>query len=120
LRGDSNEQIAGERLNMKILRVKISALGEITVDEHAASLAQLSASLVELKKVKSVVLYHRENPEGEPHPNAITVTNLVVQHRLPICFCVKPDFSDAGVNPVLSPQQPAEATVATKPWWKFW
>jgi hypothetical protein len=104
---------------MKILKIKVSTHGEIKVDEQAATLAQVSAKLIELKKAQAVVLYHREHSEDEPHPNATAVMNLVVQNRLPICLCVKPDFSDAGQNPVLAPQHTAEA-VAKKPWWKLW
>jgi biopolymer transport protein ExbD len=80
---------------MKTLKVKVSGAGEITADGQAMSLEQLSAKMADLKKVDGAVLYHRENPEGKPHPNAMKVMKLIVDHKLPIRLCAKPDFSDA-------------------------
>jgi hypothetical protein len=76
------------------LKIKVAPGGEITVDGEVASLDQLSAKLVELKKKNGTVLYHRENPQGEPHPNAMQVMKLVVDNNLPIRLCATPDFSD--------------------------
>jgi biopolymer transport protein ExbD len=81
--------------NMNTLKIKVSAGGEITVDGQAVSLEQTSAKLADLKKASGVVLYHRENPQGEPHPNAMKVMKLVADNQLPIRLCAKADFSDS-------------------------
>jgi biopolymer transport protein ExbD len=81
--------------NMNTLKIKVSIGGEITVNGQAASLDQTSAKLTELKKANGLVLYHRENPQGEPHPNAMKVMDLVADNQLPIRLCAKADFSDA-------------------------
>ena len=91
--GCQREQPA--QANMNTLKIKVSAGGEITVDGQAASLDQTSAKLAELKKANGVVLYHRENPQAEPHPNAMKVMKLVVDNQLPIRLCAKADFSDS-------------------------
>ena len=78
----------------KTLKIMVSASGDITVERQAATLDQVSAKLAELKKSGGAVLYYRENPEGEPHPNAVKVMQLVIDNQLPIRLCVKPDFSE--------------------------
>lgn len=81
--------------DMKTLKIKVSAAGEITVEGQPVSLEQVSARMADLKKTDGTVLYHRENPQAEPHPNAMKVMKLVVDHQLAIRLCAKPDFSDA-------------------------
>jgi hypothetical protein len=84
-----------EQANMNTFKIKVAAGGEITVDGKVASLDQTSAKLADLKKANVVVLYHRENPQGEPHPNAMKVMKLVTDNQLPIRLCAKADFSDS-------------------------
>jgi hypothetical protein len=79
---------------MKTLKVTVSAAGVITVEGQVATLEQVSAKFAELKKAEGGVLYHRENPQGEPPPNAMKVVELVVENQLPIRMCAKPDFSE--------------------------
>jgi biopolymer transport protein ExbD len=81
--------------NMNTLKIKVSAAGEITIDGQAASLDQTATKLADLKKANGAVLYHRENPQGEPHPNAMKVIKLVTDNQLPICLCAQADFSDS-------------------------
>ena len=78
----------------KVLKVIVSATGEITVDGQASTLGQLSSQLAGLKKSEGAVWYHRENPHGEPHPTALKVIQLVIDNQLPIRLCEKPDFSE--------------------------
>jgi biopolymer transport protein ExbD len=81
--------------NSKVLKIKVTAGGEITADDQPVTLEQLAVKLAELKKAGGVVWYHRANPGGEPHPNAMKVIALVVENKLPIRLSTKPDFSDA-------------------------
>jgi biopolymer transport protein ExbD len=78
----------------KVLKVKVMASGEITADEKSVTLEQLASKLTELKQAGGVVWYHRENPGGEPHANAMKVMELVVENKLPIRLSAKSDFSD--------------------------
>ena len=77
-----------------VLKVTVSADGDITVDGQASTLDQLSLELDELKKSAGVVWYHRENAHDEPHSNAMKVMQLVIDNQLPIRLCEKPDFSE--------------------------
>jgi len=79
----------------KVLRVKVAANGGITADGHPISLEQLSANLVELKQAGGGVMYYRENPEGEPHPNAIAVIQKVSEKQASCEAIGYPDFSDS-------------------------
>jgi hypothetical protein len=80
--------------NRKIA-VSVSADGDIMADGQPATLERLSVRFAELKQAGGVVLYHRENPSGEPHPNGMKVIELVIANQLPIRLSTSPDFSDA-------------------------
>jgi biopolymer transport protein ExbD len=78
----------------RVLKVTVTANGEIALDGHPATLDQLSARLTELKQAGGEVWYYRENPSAEPHMNAMKVIELVADNRLSIQLSSKPDFSD--------------------------
>jgi biopolymer transport protein ExbD len=77
------------------IKVKVTMNGEITADGQPVTLEKLAARLADLKQAGGVVWYHRENPAGEPHANAMKVIELVAESKLPIRLSTKPDFSDA-------------------------
>jgi hypothetical protein len=79
----------------KIIKIKVTAGGDITADGQPLTLEQLATKLSELKRDRGGVWYYRESPEGEPHPNAMKVVELVAENKLPVRLAVKPDFSDA-------------------------
>jgi hypothetical protein len=79
----------------KVVKVKVTAGGEITADGQPVTLEQLAVKLADLKQAGGEVWYHRENPAGEPHPNAMKVIELVANNKLPVKLSAKPDFSDA-------------------------
>ena len=78
-----------------VLKLKVTAGGEIAADGRPVTLEELADRLAELKRAGGGVWYYRENPEGEPHPNAMKVIELIARHRLPVRLFTKPDFSDA-------------------------
>jgi hypothetical protein len=78
-----------------VIKVKVTAGGEITADGQPITSEQLAAKFADLKKAGGLVWYHRENPAGEPHPNAMKVIELVAENKLPVKLSAKPDFSDA-------------------------
>ena len=76
-------------------KIKIGQDGVVSLDDKTVSLDELKAALSKLKQSpRSSVWYYRENPAGEPHPNAKQVLKLIIDARLPIRLSTKPDFSD--------------------------
>ena len=73
----------------------MTAGGQITADGQPVTPEQLATKFADLKKVDGVVWYYRENPTGEPHPNAMKVIELVAENQLPVKLLAKPDFSAA-------------------------
>jgi biopolymer transport protein ExbD len=92
--GAQQAERPGAEVN-KVLKVKVTAGGDITADGQPVTLEQLTARLAELKLAGGGVWYHRENAAGEPHPNAMKVIELVAQNKLPVRLSANPDFSDA-------------------------
>jgi len=78
----------------KVTQVKVTVGGDISADGLPVTLEQFAARLADLKQAGGEVWYHRENPRGEPHPNALKVITLVAENKLPIMLSAKPDFSD--------------------------
>jgi hypothetical protein len=77
----------------QILRVAITASGEITADRRPTTLEALIPILRELAKNKGEVWYYREAPNAEPHPNAMKVLSAIVENNLPVRLSSKPDYS---------------------------
>jgi len=77
-----------------ILKVSVLVSGAVLLDGEPTSLEELGARLDRLKADQPVVWYYREAAGGEPPPEAMQVMKLVVDKRLPISLCSKPDFSD--------------------------
>jgi biopolymer transport protein ExbD len=81
--------------SQKVLKVAITAKGEITADGRPTTLQALIPILRELAKNKGEVWYYREAPEGDPHPNVMKVLSAIVDQNLPIRLSSKPDHSDS-------------------------
>ena len=79
----------------KVLKVAITAGGQITADGHPTTLDSLIPMLRELAKDKGEVWYYREVPEADPHPNAMKVLEAIVDKNLPVLLSTKPDYSDS-------------------------
>lgn len=77
-----------------ILKVSVLVSGAVLLDGEPTSLEELGARLESLKADRPVVWYYREAAGAEPPPEAMQVMKLVVDKRLPISLCSKPDFSD--------------------------
>lgn len=61
----------------------------------AWTMEQLDKRLANLKEAGRQVWYYRENPEVDPHLNAMVVLEHVMVHGVPIRMSSKPDFSDS-------------------------
>ena len=79
----------------KVLKVAITASGQIMADGRPTTIEALVPILRELAKNKGEVWYYREAPEADPHPNAMKVLEAIVDQGLPILFSTKPDYSDS-------------------------
>jgi hypothetical protein len=79
----------------KKLRIWVFADGTIELDGKAAELSIVRGALEELAQKSGAVLYGRESPGDEPHPNAMQIIKWVVANELPIRLCKERDFSDA-------------------------
>jgi hypothetical protein len=89
--------IDGVRINPdRVLRVVVRATGEIRAEGRSVTPEQLAARMAVLKQAGGVVWYYRENPERQPHRNAMQVIELVTRLRLPIRLSTEPDFSDSA------------------------
>ena len=76
------------------LKLSVLADGQVLADGRPVKLDELKLILDELANDKGTVLYYRENSaEEEPHPNAMTVIQLIVENQLPIALSTEPDFS---------------------------
>jgi hypothetical protein len=87
---------AGSLMAAEPIVAKVSALssGSLLLNGKQVDLKSIETELGKLKAAKGEVWYYRENPQSEPHPNAMAVIQLVVKHQLPISMSTKPDFSD--------------------------
>jgi len=79
----------------KVLKVAITASGQITADGRPTTIEALVPILRELAKNKGEVWYYREAPKAEPHPNAMKVLSAIVDQNLPVRLSSKPDYSDS-------------------------
>ena len=79
----------------KVLKIAITASGEITADGRPTSLEALIPILRELAKNKGEVWYYREAPQADPHPNAMKVLSAIVDQNLPVRLSSRPDYSDS-------------------------
>lgn len=79
----------------KVAKIRITAAGEVTVDGKPMTMDQLDRRLARLKAADGTVWYYRENPEDDPHPNAMLVLDHVMVNGVPIRMSSKPDFSDS-------------------------
>ena len=74
-----------------VAKVKITQAGTIYLDGKTVSMAELKQEFVRLKRAQGVVWYYRENPQGEPPPQAMAVIEAIIETRLPVKL-VEKDF----------------------------
>jgi biopolymer transport protein ExbD len=79
----------------RVLKIAITATGQISADGRRTTLEALVPMLRELAENKGEVWYYREAPEADPHPTAMKVLEAIVDQNLPIRLSTKPDYSDS-------------------------
>jgi hypothetical protein len=89
-----------------VAKIKVKRDGTIVLNDETVTLEQVKSSLSKLSQFAgAAVWYYREDPGGEPHPNAMLVLQAVVDAKLPVKLSTKPDFSDS-VGPDAAPEPP--------------
>lgn len=89
-----------------VAKIKVNREGVISLNDQPVTIDELKSSLLKISQSPgSGVWYYRENPAGEPHPNAMLVLSAIVESKLPVRLSTKPDFSDS-VGPGSTSQPP--------------
>jgi hypothetical protein len=74
-----------------IAKVKVTQAGTIYLDGKTVTMAELEQEFARLKQAHGVVWYYRENPQGDPPPQAMAVIEAIVEKKLPVKL-VEKDF----------------------------
>jgi hypothetical protein len=74
----------------------VTKAGAVRADGRAITIEELGKKFAELARANGYIFYFREDPgASEPHPNAMQVMALIVEHGLPVRFAAGPDFTHA-------------------------
>ncbi|MCA1617640.1 MAG: hypothetical protein LC729_04620 [Acidobacteria bacterium] len=71
----------------RTVRIKVTQVGVIHLNEKVVTLDELKEEFVRLKADNGAVLYYRENPQGEPPEQVTNVMKAVIDAKLPIKLC---------------------------------
>lgn len=74
-----------------VTRIKVAQDGTIFLNGNKASLEDVKKNLEQLKTNKGRVRYFRENPQGDPPPQTMSVMQAIVDTGLPIKLCTSED-----------------------------
>lgn len=78
-----------------VVKIAVFADGRLTVDDAAATVESLRASLKHTAQMHGTAWYYREAGQQEPPPVAMQVMQAIVDARLPVRLSSRPDYSDA-------------------------
>jgi biopolymer transport protein ExbD len=67
-----------------IARVKVDRAGTIFLNGRPVSLEELREEFSRLKGAHGAVWYTRDDPAGEPPPQALKVIDAIIEARLPV------------------------------------
>lgn len=99
LGGGTSATTAGQRCSVTGIKsacatVWVTADGQLELNGRPADLGQIDEAFGALVASRGVVVYAREAAQGEPHPKAMTIMDLIVKRKLPVTMSTKRDFSD--------------------------
>jgi len=77
-----------------VLKIAVSANGQLTVDGKASTVQALQKLLLHLSEQHGAVWYYRETGHQNPPPIAMDVMKALVEAQVPIRFSSRPDYSD--------------------------
>ena len=75
----------------EIAKVKVTRTGAIYLNGKGVTMGELKEEFARLTQVNGAVRYHRENPQGEPPPEALAVIQAIIDAKLPVKLLEK-DF----------------------------
>jgi hypothetical protein len=78
----------------EVAKVTVLSSGSLLLDGQPTTMRAIEERLKSLKAANGEVWYHRQNPAGEPPPQATAVVQLIIKYKLPVSMSAKPDFSD--------------------------
>jgi hypothetical protein len=76
------------------LKISVLASGDLLLDGNPVMLRDLGYALHAARERGAGVWYYREAADQEPPPSAGEVMKMIVENRLPVKLCVRPDFTD--------------------------
>ena len=76
-----------------VVKIYIEQDGDLTANGKSISLQELDASFSQLKSSNGMVYYSRENPDGDPPPEAMKVMDLLIKYNLPVKLYTDKTFS---------------------------
>jgi len=78
----SSQSQLSQQSSPEILTVHVTAAGIITANGREVTFEALQHEFARLATVHGIVRYSRDNPHGDPHPNAMKVIQAVVDANL--------------------------------------
>lgn len=109
--GERDESQESAPAAAPIAKVRVYRDGSVTLNDSAIPLDELPAALADLQEQNGIVWYYREDAETEPHPNAVTVIQAIVEARVPVSMSSEEDFSNVvfpdGTTRPRPPNEPA-------------
>jgi biopolymer transport protein ExbD len=79
----TREQAAVQQF-AEIAKVKVDQAGTIYLNGRIVKIEQLRQEFARLKQANGAVWYYRQNPEGEPPPQAMAVIQAIIDASLPV------------------------------------
>ncbi|MGH7370762.1 MAG: hypothetical protein ACREJK_02820 [Candidatus Methylomirabilales bacterium] len=76
--GESSQQFG------EIAKVKVNRTGTIYLNGKVVTIEALQQEFARLKQGNGAVWYYRENPQGEPSPQAMAVIQAIIDASLPV------------------------------------
>ena len=76
--GESSQQFG------EVAKVKVNQTGTIYLNGKVVTIEALKQEFARLKQGNGAVWYYRENPQGEPPPQAMAVIQAIVDAHLPV------------------------------------
>lgn len=101
---DGSSEPRTEDSSGRVLKVAVSRSGAIRLDGVPVTLEELRRELAAVAGTDAEVWYYREDGQGEPPKEAMSVIQAIVEHELPVSLSSTPDYStvvmpDGSVRP---------------------
>lgn len=77
----------------EIAKVKVDQRGTVYLNGKTVTMEELKREFARLSQANGAVWYYRENPQGEPSAQAMTVIQAIIDASLPVRL-VEKDFDD--------------------------